>query len=711
MTRGAARPAGAAGWRPRASAPLGLQIAVLLLSSLVVAQVVTLALTLLWPPPAPRQYRLEDVAAALSGAPARTHGTRPLVRTLRSEPPSFRSAGWLVSERSRHDLARLVGAPEADVRLLFYSPLPFAGATGLAALNTSFRAGPSHVEAGWGLERVAYLQQGPGGPPGFGGGRDGGASGQGGAFGGFLPGGIVRGGFEGGPSTDGHGGRGRTRGGGRGGSGEGAHGRSGGGPRGGEAPDRPIPSAPTTIDPPGSHDGRFLGLGDIAPALRFAPRAPLPPAAAPAPPLTGGSVAASAGGTSQVAPDAVETTPARARSREVSPSERQAAAEPVAPRAPSVSASAPSTPARVGEDEGERVAGLGVIAPAPLVAARTGEVGGYLARPPQPQGRGLFGLAAAPEVQGDFVAALRVGPHSWAVVEPRPEPFPNSWQRRVLLWFALALMAVGPLGWLFARRLARPLQDFALAAERLGRDPSGEAPALDGPAEIGRAARAFNVMQMRLKRFVDDRTAMVGAISHDLRTPLARMRFRMERAPDGLKDGMLHDIGQMEEMISSVLVFIREASEPSVRERVDLRSIVECVVDDAALVGGDAVLDVGDPMSVEVDALGVQRVLTNLVDNALKYGARARLRMYAEGDEAVAEVVDEGPGLAPEELERVFLPFYRSEGARTLNTGGIGLGLAVSRSIARAHGGDVRLYSAGERGVRAELRLPLAATG
>ena len=325
--------------------------------------------------------------------------------------------------------------------------------------------------------------------------------------------------------------------------------------------------------------------------------------------------------------------------------------------------------------------------------------------------RGLFGLAPAPYVRGDFVAAVRTGPGRWVVVQPRPEPFPNSWQRRVLLWFALAFALVAPAGWLFARRLARPLGEFAAAAERLGRDPSGAAVALSGPAEIGRAARAFSAMQARLKRFVDDRTAMVGAISHDLRTPLARMRFRMERAPPELRAGMLHDIGQMEEMISSVLVFIRDASEPSIRERVDLRSILECVVDDAALVGGEAVLDPGAPLSVEVDALGVRRVLANLVDNALKYGERATVRMYAEGGEAVAEVVDDGPGLPAEELERVFLPFYRSQGARSLNTGGIGLGLAVSRSIARAHGGDVRLIDGRERGVRAQLRLPLAAAG
>jgi signal transduction histidine kinase len=323
---------------------------------------------------------------------------------------------------------------------------------------------------------------------------------------------------------------------------------------------------------------------------------------------------------------------------------------------------------------------------------------------------GLFGMASPPFVDGDFVAALRVVPGRWITVQPAPEPFPNSWQRRVLLSFAVSFALVAPLGYLFARRLAAPLAAFAAAAERLGRDPSGPVLALAGPAEIGRAASAFTLMQQRLKRYIDDRTAMVGAISHDLRTPLARMRFRLERAPAALKAGMLGDVAQMEEMITSVLVFIRDASEPAVRERVDLRSIVECVVDDAALVGGDAVLDPGAPASVEVDSLGVQRVVTNLVENALKYGRSAHVRLFTDGDEAVTEIIDTGPGLPESELERVFLPFYRAQPARTLNQGGIGLGLAVSRSIARAHGGDVKLYNLGE-GLVAQLRLPLAQAG
>ena len=140
-------------------------------------------------------------------------------------------------------------------------------------------------------------------------------------------------------------------------------------------------------------------------------------------------------------------------------------------------------------------------------------------------------------VLGDFVAAVQRPQGDWTVVRPIPEGFPNDWERRVLLWFGLSLMLVLPPGYLFARRITAPLRGFAAAADRFGKDPNAPSFAPGGPAEVGVAARAFNEMQIRLKRYVQDRTAMVGAISHDLRTPLARLRFRMERAPAGTEDG------------------------------------------------------------------------------------------------------------------------------------------------------------------------------
>lgn len=334
----------------------------------------------------------------------------------------------------------------------------------------------------------------------------------------------------------------------------------------------------------------------------------------------------------------------------------------------------------------------------------------FIAGPPGPGGPPpmMDFHEMGPPLFGEFSAAVRQSDGRWLVVRPQPEPFPNDWQRRVLLWLAGCLLLVAPLGYVFARRITAPLDRFARAAETLGRDPSGPLMALSGPAEVGAAARAFNDMQVRLKRFIDDRTAMVGAISHDLRTPLARIRFKLEGAPGPVKDAVLADVAQMEAMITSVLAFIRDASTARPRERLDLLSLLECMVDDA----GDQDLTLVEdsaPVTVEADALGLQRLFGNLLDNAVKYGGRGRVRVFQEDGHAVVEIADDGPSLAAGDLERVFQPFYRAEAARTLDGGGgVGLGLAVARSIAGAHGGDVVLVSS-PSGLTARVRLPLSA--
>lgn len=325
------------------------------------------------------------------------------------------------------------------------------------------------------------------------------------------------------------------------------------------------------------------------------------------------------------------------------------------------------------------------------------------APPGPPQARAMW---EAPVV-GDFAAALRQADGRWVVVHSQPEPFPNAWQRRAFLLLGAGFLVVAPAGLLFARRITAPLKRFSEAAERLGRDPRAEPVALSGPAEIGAAAEAFNNMQQRLKRYVDDRTAMVGAISHDLRTPLARIRFKLEAAPPRVRDSVLSDIGQMEQMIQGVLAFIRNEGAPRTREKLDLLSLAECVADDSAMLGADVGIAESEPVTVEGDPVALQRMLTNLVDNAVKYGGRARLRVRRDGPLAVVEVVDGGPGLPTEDLERVFQPFYRADAARNLDSGGIGLGLPIARSTARAHGGDVELIAVGI-GLTARVTLPAA---
>lgn len=307
---------------------------------------------------------------------------------------------------------------------------------------------------------------------------------------------------------------------------------------------------------------------------------------------------------------------------------------------------------------------------------------------------------------GQFVAAVLEPSGTWVVVRPADEPFPNGWQSRIIVSFIACVLVFAVAGYLFARRMTAPIGAFAAAADRLGRDPRAPLLALRGPAELGVAARAFNEMQIRIKRYVEDRTAMVGAISHDLRTPLTRIRFKMEAADPALRDAVITDVAQMEAMISAVLVFIRDANAPARRERLDLLSLLECEVDAAALIGADVTMEPGQTVTIAADPVGLKRLFGNLIDNAVKYGGGARVKLRVEGDEAVIEVADEGPGLPETELQRVFEPFHRAEPSRNPESGGVGLGLSVARSIARAHGGDIVLSPRAE-GLAAVVRLPL----
>jgi two-component system OmpR family sensor kinase len=626
------------------SPPIAVQILALLLAALVVAQTVTLGLTVLLPPAPPMHHSLADIAAGLRVSAPANEGDRPLVRTVEVQPPSLQSPGWVASERAGADLARLLNVPREDVRLLFYAPPPFAGAETrrpgpppLALLFTSYA-------------EAQTLPAGPGpGGVGMRGGMVGAMGGQMAGTGAMAAGGVqMRQGFSETP----YGGAARAY-------------RFN--DAGAEAR-RAFAYSPAAAEAARSGDpfrSRAVTLPDSF--RRVAPSSP------PLDPIA----------------DAVAREPTL---RRPPPPQLLALAQPLVATAPVV-------------EPVQAAPAVALASPAPSRRAPQPEA--TAGRPlPAPETRSLFGLAPPPFIEGDFVAALRVGPNQWVTLRPRPEAFPNSWQRRVLMWFALSLAVVAPLGWIFARRLAAPLAGFAAAAEQLGRDPASPVIVADGPAEIGRAARAFNAMQGRLSRYITDRTAMIGAISHDLRTPLARLRFRLERVSPALRREIGQDLDQMEAMITSVLAFMRDDAEAGARQRVDLRSLLECVIDEAEVTGADVALEPGDPAEVEVSVLGLQRVFANLVDNAVKYGDSARVALHVEGDETVVEIRDQGPGLEPRELEQVFTPFYRGVEARTSSKQGVGLGLSSARSVVRAHGGDIRLMLPGE-GLLVQVRLPL----
>lgn len=311
-----------------------------------------------------------------------------------------------------------------------------------------------------------------------------------------------------------------------------------------------------------------------------------------------------------------------------------------------------------------------------------------------------------PFLMGDFIMSMQRDDGRFAVVEPQHTLRLNSWQGRILLIYGMAVLIVSPLAWLFARRMTAPIAAFAKAAERLGRDPRAPPLDLKGSTEVNDAVVAFNQMQNRLSRYVEDRTAMIAAIAHDLRTPLTRLRFRIEAAPEESRAKLAADIDQMDEMISAALNFVRDATQAGERVKLELSSLLETVVDEAAETGTPASLTSSEKVVIEGDSLGLRRLIANLIDNAVKYGGAARASIRAEPDFAVIEIEDDGPGVAPEEIERLFEPFYRHEPSRSRETGGIGLGLAVVRSIARAHGGDVTLQNRPEGGLLARVVLP-----
>ena len=316
----------------------------------------------------------------------------------------------------------------------------------------------------------------------------------------------------------------------------------------------------------------------------------------------------------------------------------------------------------------------------------------------------------APSEERFLVAPFKVALHRadghWLIAQPKPNLMPTPWQQRIILGFVLTTLALAPIAYLLARRLASPIAQFAIAAERLGRDPGAPPLVIRGPAEVGIAVRAFNEMQGRLARYVEDRTAMVGAIAHDLRTPLTRLRFRAESAPEELRAKMAGDIAEMEAMVTGALAFVRDATHKAERTPLELSSLLESLADDMSETGLDVVVERADRVVVEGDPLALRRLFGNLLDNAVKFGGLARVRVFRDGETAVVEIEDHGPGLPEEELDRVFEPFYRREASRSRETGGIGLGLAVVRSIARAHGGDANLES-GPAGLIARVRLPI----
>ncbi len=329
--------------------------------------------------------------------------------------------------------------------------------------------------------------------------------------------------------------------------------------------------------------------------------------------------------------------------------------------------------------------------------------------PPRLRPREVRLAAKAP---GGFVASLRLPDGEWLNIRVEMPP-PRPWHSATFLaaFLVMTVAAVLLILWAVAR-LMRPVRLLAEAADRLGRDVNAPPLPEGGPSEVATAARAFNVMAGRIRRFVADRTQMLAAIGHDLRTPITRLRLRAEFLDDDeQRRKMLNDLDEMEQMIAATLAFARDDAAAEPASPIDLAALCRTVADEAADARPELAEAIGfdgpERLTVRARPIALKRAIANLVSNALSYGGAARLTLSAREWGAVRLAVeDDGPGIPEAELEAVFAPFKRLEASRNRETGGTGLGLTIARNILRAHGGDVVLANRPGGGLRAVASLP-----
>lgn len=297
-----------------------------------------------------------------------------------------------------------------------------------------------------------------------------------------------------------------------------------------------------------------------------------------------------------------------------------------------------------------------------------------------------------------------------SVRSPRdPEPAVTPMLPAFALVFAACILA---LAYGVARMATRPLRELASAATRLGRNIESPPLPESGPAEVRDAALAFNAMQTRIRRDVQERTYMLAAITHDLQTPLTRLRLRLEKVEDPeLREKLVADLSAMQGTIREGLELARSADLRETFQRIDFDSLLDSACADAQDAGQDVTLRGKTGAAVPGAPNALRRCLTNLLDNAVKYGRYARVETRLEGDRVAVRIRDGGPGVPDDQLAAVLDPFFRLESSRSRETGGSGLGLTIARNIAERHGGTLSIRNHPEGGLEAMLTFPRSESG
>jgi signal transduction histidine kinase len=306
-----------------------------------------------------------------------------------------------------------------------------------------------------------------------------------------------------------------------------------------------------------------------------------------------------------------------------------------------------------------------------------------------------------------FVAQVRLQDGALATFESRLPEQTASWPYRLLLSVAVLLAAVIAVSLVAVRWVTRPLRTFADTAEELGRNIHRPALQERGSNEVVRATRALNTMQSRLIAYLDDRTRVLAAMSHDLKTPITRLRLRAELLEDSvLKAKIAADLEETQSMVDAALDYLRGAARGEAARPVDVAALLESLQADMRALGGEVTIEgaAAKPLAAKPQAL--KRCVWNLLDNAVKYGTRARIAVDDDERRLRIRILDEGPGIPGEDMPKIFDPFYRVESSRNRATGGTGLGLSIAKDIAEDHGGSLTLSNRAEGGLEVTLFLP-----
>lgn len=262
--------------------------------------------------------------------------------------------------------------------------------------------------------------------------------------------------------------------------------------------------------------------------------------------------------------------------------------------------------------------------------------------------------------------------------------------------------------WFAVRLATRPLAQLASAADALDPNRKGAAMSEEGPSEVAHAARAFNAMRERIAHYLEERVQILAAISHDLQTPITRMKLRAEMADESTdKDKLVRDLGEIERLVQDGIAYARSAHGNVEKvSRIDIASFVESMVYDYQDMGKAVAVIESTQGTVQTKPHALRRILANFIDNALKFAGSAQITVDKRGDATAITVMDRGPGIPEDQLDAAMQPFYRLEQSRNRETGGTGLGLAIAQQLATALGGSIRLYNREGGGLAAEVVVP-----